>query len=185
MTEPPMSDIRTPSQTAGPFLSIGMGWCSDSSTATSEGDRLIHVAGGVFDGNRVPVTDAVLEFWQADAAGSFARDAAFGWRGFARALSDGEGGYSLRTVKPGRVRDGSGALQAPHIDVSIFARGLLQRVVTRIYFSDEPAANAEDPVLASITDPRRRATLVALLGEDGYRFDIRLQGEEETVAFVP
>jgi protocatechuate 3,4-dioxygenase alpha subunit len=76
-------------------------------------------------------------------------------------------------------------LQAPHIDVSIFARGLLQRVVTRIYFSDEPAANAEDPVLASITDPRRRATLVALLGEDGYRFDIRLQGEEETVAFVP
>jgi protocatechuate 3,4-dioxygenase alpha subunit len=176
--------VPTPSQTAGPFLSIGMQWCAVGSTVPVSDDA-VTVTGRLLDGSGAPVTDAVLEFWQADANGHFPPKTATGWSGFTRALTDGDGTYVLRTVKPGRVAVTSGALQAPHIDVSIFARGLLQRLVTRIYFADETTANAEDPLLASIGDAALATTLVADSRPDGYHLDVRLQGDGETVFFVP
>ena len=98
-------------------------------------------------------------------------------------MRDPDGRYAILTVKPGVVPAADGSPQAPHIDVSVFARGLLKRVVTRIYFADEAAANAGDPVLSHVTDPDARTTLIAQATDDGYRFDIRLQGERETVFF--
>jgi len=90
----------------------------------------------------------------------------------------------VHTLKPGPLPDGDGGLQAPHVDISVFARGLTQRVVTRLYFGDEPVPNAADPVLAALPDAERRATLVAAPSPDGYRFDIVLQGDHETVFFA-
>jgi protocatechuate 3,4-dioxygenase alpha subunit len=104
-----------------------------------------------------------------------------GFRGFGRSETTG-GEYAVLTVKPGRVPDGDGGLQAPHVDVSVFARGLLDRVVTRLYFGDEQDANATDPVLAALPEQDRR-TLVAQPTADGYRLDLVLQGEDETVFF--
>jgi protocatechuate 3,4-dioxygenase alpha subunit len=107
-----------------------------------------------------------------------------GFRGFARCgAEDGDGTFELVTVKPGPVPWPAGGQQAPHIDVSVFARGMLHRCVTRIYFGDEPESNASDPVLQSVP-PGRRATLLAQPREDGYAFDIRLQGPDETVFFA-
>jgi protocatechuate 3,4-dioxygenase alpha subunit len=106
-----------------------------------------------------------------------------GFSGFGRCATDGSGRYSFVTLKPGRVPAPGGAMQAPHIEVSLFARGLLKRVVTRIYFPDEEAANGEDAALAAIEDPELRSTLVAVREEDVYRFDIHLQGERETAFF--
>ena len=157
----------------------------------------IVVHGCVLDGANLPVTDAMLEFWQADGEGrvSTPPSSPSGWTGFSRTLSDMEGGYRLVTVKPGRLR-GTGALEAPHIDVSIFARGLLQRLVTRIYFSDEEA-NTTDPVLVGLGRSELRRRLVAQRstqdahpshlahGAPAYRLDIHLQGEQETVFFAP
>jgi protocatechuate 3,4-dioxygenase alpha subunit len=119
-----------------------------------------------------------------DAAPSrVAPDPVPGFRGFARVPTDVDGGWTITTLKPGRVPSADG-LQAPHLDVSVFARGLLHRVVTRIYFGDEEAANAEDPLLRAV-DPARRATLLARPHPDGgYRHDIHLQGPDETVFFV-
>jgi protocatechuate 3,4-dioxygenase alpha subunit len=130
----------------------------------------------VLDGAGVPVSDAMVEIWQADPKGEFPPD----WRGFGRCFTDDEGHFAFVTVKPGRVD----ARQSPHIDVSVFARGLLQRLVTRIYFPDEEAANAADPVLTSIEQPTARATLVAFGTPPDLRFDIHLQGDDETVFFV-
>jgi protocatechuate 3,4-dioxygenase alpha subunit len=133
----------------------------------------------------------VLEIWQADPAGRFADlrghggpPALEGFRGFARTGTDEEHGtYELLTVRPGPVPAPDGTPQAPHIDVSVFARGMLHRVVTRIYFADEDVANAADPVLASVPDDRR-ATLLATPTDGGHRFDIHLQGARETVFFA-
>ena len=132
----------------------------------------------------------MIETWQADPEGCFADLHGYGgsstrpgFRGFARCGDeDGDGSFEIVTVKPGRVPGVGGRLQAPHIDVSVFARGMLQRCVTRIYFADEPEANAEDPVLAAVAEPRRD-TLLARPSDGGYRFDIRLQGPGETVFF--
>src|SRR4029079_5804412 len=137
-----------------------------------------------------PVPDGMVETWQADAGGRFnhpddprgAGDEP-GFRAFGRGLTDEAGEYAVLTVKPGRVPAATGdGLQAPHIDVTVFARGLLKHLVTRLYFADEES-NAEDPVLALAGDAHRRETLVAARADDGYRFDIRLQGEGETVFF--
>jgi protocatechuate 3,4-dioxygenase alpha subunit len=177
--------VPTPSQTAGPFVSIGTEWLADACLVASGSPGAITVSGRVFDGAGAPVTDAVLEFWQADASGRYPPDTEHGWTGFTRALTDHEGAYCLRTVAPGEVPTGDGTPQAPHIDVSIFARGLLQRLVTRIYFSDQEAANALDPVLASIGVPAAVSSLIALGGPEAYELDLRLQGDEETVFFVP
>jgi protocatechuate 3,4-dioxygenase alpha subunit len=183
----------TPSQTAGPFVAIRLPW-PDGPYVVPEGTPgAITIGGRVRDGAGEPVTDALVETWQADPDGRFAHpddprgsSEAGGFRGFGRCPTDAEGRYSVITVRPGLLPSGDGGWEAPHLDVSVFARGLLDRVVTRIYFPDEQTANLADPVLRGIADPDRRATLIAaaqpgLPGE--FRFDIRLQGERETVFF--
>ncbi len=162
----------TPLQTAGPFFRFGLEWMARAGQSLP-GTPVV-VTGTVYDGAGSPVPDAMLELWQADGEGRF------GEGGFARCLTRSGGDYRLDTVKPGRVPAADGAPQAPHIDVSVFARGLLQRLVTRIYFPDEAEANDADPVLSSIVDPVARATLVARAVDGDLRFDIRLQGHEET-----
>jgi protocatechuate 3,4-dioxygenase alpha subunit len=180
----------TPSQTVGPYFAIGLPW-PEGTLAVPEGTPgAITIAGTVYDGDGNPVPDHLLETWQADPQGRFADLHAYGgaselpgFRGFARyGVEDGDGTYGIVTVKPGRVPTADGTLQAPHIDVSVFARGMLNRCVTRIYFADEPEANEADPVLARVP-PERRQTLIAESTADGYRFDIRLQGSGETVFF--
>ncbi|MDP9408831.1 MAG: protocatechuate 3,4-dioxygenase subunit alpha [Actinomycetota bacterium] len=184
-----MSDL-TPSQTVGPFLAIALRW-PDGPYAVPEGTPgAVWLRGRVLDGDGTAVPDALVETWQADLEGRFdhpddprgrRRAALPGFRGFGRSETLGDE-YAVLTVKPGRVPDGEGGLQAPHVDVSVFARGLLDRLVTRLYFADEEQANAEDPVLRSLPAERRR-TLLAQPSEDGYRLDLRLQGDGETVFF--
>jgi protocatechuate 3,4-dioxygenase alpha subunit len=179
---------RTPSQTVGPYLAIGLPWPDGPFVVPEDDPDGIWIRGAVVDGAGEVVPDALVETWQADPDGRFAHPADDGgdattFRGFGRCPTDGDGCYAIRTRKPGRVPAPDGRLQAPHVDVSVFARGLLNRLVTRIYFDDEAGANGEDPVLGSIEDPQARRTLVAQATPDGYRFDIRLRGDEETVFF--
>ena len=194
MTARPMSGRlgTTPSQTVGPYLHIGLTW-NDGEYVIAEGAAgAIVISGRVIDGEGEPVPDAMVETWQADPEGGFPspedpRGASTypGFRGYARAQTvEPPGEFGIFTLKPGRVPDGEGGLQAPHIDVSLFARGILDRVVTRIYFADEAEANAEDAVLRSLPDDASRQTLIAVPSEDGYTLDIRLQGERETVFFA-
>ena len=124
--------------------------------------------------------DALVESWQADPAGEFGG----GFRGFGRSGTDDEGRWAILTLKPGPVAGPDDARQAPHVDLAVFARGLLHQVVTRLYFADEDQANAADPVLAGL-DEQARATLVAQRSDDGhYELDIHLQGPDETVFFA-
>ncbi|MCW2694420.1 MAG: pcaG [Mycobacterium sp.] len=176
----------TPSQTVGPYLAIGLRW-PDGRLAVAPGTPgAVWLRGRVLDGAGTAIPDALVETWQADPVGRFdhpddPRGAARtpGFRGFGRSETlDGE--YAILTVKPGALPTADGGTAAPHVDVSVFSRGLLDRVVTRLYFADEPQANAADPLLASL-DPERRATLLAQPDGDGYRFDIVLQGTGETV----
>jgi protocatechuate 3,4-dioxygenase alpha subunit len=181
----------TPSATVGPYLSIGLTW-DDGPYAVAEGTPgAIWLRGRVFDGTGALVPDGMIETWQADPDGRFPhpddpRGAVTrpGFRGLGRSHTVPSGEYAILTLKPGRVPDGEGGLQAPHVDVSVFARGLLDRVVTRIYFADEAEANAEDPVLTALPDDASRRTLIAQPSEDGYVLDIHLQGEDETVFFA-
>jgi protocatechuate 3,4-dioxygenase alpha subunit len=179
----------TPSQTVGPFFAIGLAW-EDAADAVPEGTPgAIWLRGRVLDGDGTPVPDAIVETWQADASGRFDHPddprgaAATGIRAFGRGITDADGNWSVRTVKPGRVPAAAGGLQAPHVALSVFARGLADRVVTRLYFGDEAEANAGDPILTELT-PEERATLVAEPTEDGFRLDIHLQGPSETVFFA-
>ena len=188
----------TPSQTVGPFYAYGLtpngqyDWVdtftSNLLTPDVSGDR-IRIVGQVFDGDGATVRDAVLEIWQADAQGRFADpqdkralpNSAF--KGFGRSGTDAEGRFSFETIKPGSVPDPDGKLQAPHIVLAVYARGLLLHLYTRIYFDDEAAKNATDPVLALVPQDRR-STLIAKREPDGsYRFEVRLQGDNETVFF--
>ncbi|HEY3463791.1 MAG TPA: protocatechuate 3,4-dioxygenase subunit alpha [Amycolatopsis sp.] len=178
--------LPTPSQTVGPYLSIGLPW-PDGPYVVPEGTPgAFWIRGVVRDGNGDPVPDAMIETWQADPDGGFRhpddpRGAASGeFRGFGRCPTDQDGTYGILTVLPGPVPGQDGATQARHIDVSVFARGLLNRVVTRIYFADQD--NSGDAVLASVPEERRE-TLIATKTADGYRFDVRLQGDGETVFF--
>jgi len=180
----------TPSQTVGPYFAIGLPW-PEGPHAVAEGTAgAFRITGTVYDGLGVPVPDHLIEIWQADPEGRFADlhghggvSEMDGFRGFARyGVEDGDGTFEILTVKPGRVNEPGGRPQAPHIDVSVFARGMLNRVVTRIYFGDEEEANASDPVLARVPVDRRQ-TLIAQPENRGYRFDIRLQGPGETVFF--
>lgn len=178
---------RTPSQTIGPYFAVGLPWTEGPYVVPPGTLSGIWIRGRVLDGNGDPVPDAMVETWQADPDGRFnargGRAAVVpGFRGFGRASAGPEGEYGLFTVKPGPLAGDDGATQAPHIDVSVFARGLLKHVVTRIYFADEETANDLDPVLSSLRDPER-ATLIASRSDDGYRLDVRLQGERETVFF--
>jgi protocatechuate 3,4-dioxygenase, alpha subunit len=180
---------ETPAQTVGPFFHLGMSWADGPYVVPTGTPGAFWIRGRVTDGAGDAVPDALIETWQADPAGRFdhpddPRGAvpAAEFRGLARCPTDAEGRFAIHTVKPGPLPGPNGISQAPHIDVSVFARGLLDRIVTRIYFPDE-AATKTDPILAGV-DPARRPTLVARLGDDGYLFDIVLQGEHETVFFA-
>ena len=185
----------TPSQTVGPFLALGLPWPDGPFVVPPGTPGAIEITGVVLDGAGRPLPDALVETWQADPDSRFdhpddprgaAPPAAAGFRGFGRSATDGAGRYQIITLRPGSLPAPEGGTEAPHLDVSVFARGMLDRVVTRIYFADETDANAADPVLLSIPGAGRRATLIATAepGDAGrFRFDIRLQGENETVFF--
>jgi protocatechuate 3,4-dioxygenase, alpha subunit len=178
MTEPLGS---TPSQTVGPFLSIGLPWADGPDVVPEGTTGAVRIAGTLTDGAGAPVPDGLIEIWQADPAGRFAHPddprgpVDSGFRGFGRCATDAAGGFWFRTVKPGTLPCEGDLAEAPHLDVSVFARGMLHRLVTRVYFPDEAAANAADPVLRDL-DAAERALLTALPQPDGtLRFDIRLQ----------
>ena len=180
----------TPSQTIGPFFAYaltpraygGKELATEQVAAEGVAGERIRIEGAVYDGDGVPVGDAMIETWQADAEGRFNAAGNAGFTGFGRAETSAEGAYFVETVRPGALPGPNGAMQAPHLTVSVFARGLLVRLATRIYFDDEPG-NAGDPVLALVPEARR-ATMIARRGPGGvFRFDIRLQGEDETVFF--
>jgi protocatechuate 3,4-dioxygenase alpha subunit len=184
--------IPTPSQTVGPFFHLGLDrpeW-SDLTRTGASGER-IAIEGRIIDGDGAAVPDGFLELWQADAAGRYAhgddpRSPDPGFPGFGRVMANDKGAFRFLTIRPGPVPGGGNSLQAPHIAVAIFARGLLKQLYTRIYFADE-RANELDPVLTSIEDPAARKTLLAERqegrGMPTYRFDIVLQGPGETVFF--
>ncbi len=173
----------TPSQTIGPFFGFALPWPAGPLVVPEGTPGAIRMQGRVLDGKGEPVSDALVETWQCDAEGRFAGGGAVSWfRGFGRSATDRDGAYAIVTVKPGAIRV-SHTLHAPHVLVLIHARGLLKRVSTRVYFPDEPEANTGDPTLAAVADGAQRATLIAAASEGGYRFDIRLQGEGETVFF--
>ena len=178
MTEPLGS---TPSQTVGPFLSIGLPWADGPDVVPEGTTGAVRIAGTLTDGAGAPVPDGLIEIWQADPAGRFTHPddprgpVDSGFRGFGRCATDAAGGFWFRTVKPGPLPCEGGQVEAPHLDVSVFARGMLHRLVTRVYFPDEASANAADPVLREL-DPAERAQLTALPQPDGtLHFDIRLQ----------
>lgn len=182
-----MTAGTTPSQTIGPFFAHALPWPDGPHVVSEDDAEAFWLLGRVLDGNGDPVGDALIETWQADPDGRFdhpddPRGRAEGFRGFGRCPTQAAGGFAIRTCKPGRV-SGPDGLQAPHIDVSVLARGVLQRLVTRIYFADEETSNAEDPILARVDEDARR-TLLAQPTGDGYRIDIRLQGDDETVFFA-
>ena len=189
---------RTPSQTVGPYLHIGLvpgpyGVREVFSPVVADpglpGNHL-RIEGRVLDGAGAVMPDAMLEIWQADAQGRYAHPAdgrplaSNSFRGFGRVATDKDGGFFFATIKPGQVKGPGGALQAPHINVGLFARGLLKRLFTRIYFAGEPT-NAADPILA-LVPAELRATLLAKpdAAKPGlWRFDIHMQGPAETVFF--
>ncbi|HEY1831415.1 MAG TPA: protocatechuate 3,4-dioxygenase subunit alpha [Acidimicrobiales bacterium] len=173
--------LATPSQTVGPFFAFGMSWLETTSLVDADDPDALVIRGTVLNANDVGVPDAVIETFQADEAGRFGSGDR-GWTGFCRILSSEQGDFAFTTIKPGATVSDDGTRQAPHIDVSVFARGLLQRVITRIYFPDEEAANNEDPVLSAVEE-NRRTTLIAQSTDDHLRFDVHLQGEAETVFF--
>ena len=195
---------ETPSQTAGPYVHIGSRPALPGSTYTSRnsvgdiagpnaGGERIRVEGVVVDGMGSPIKDVLLEAWQANSQGVYAhpedgRQVEEGFRGWGRVITDFETGeWGFDTVKPGPVLGRNGRTVAPHINLWIVARGINIGLSTRMYFDDEADANADDPVINLIEWERRRATLLAKRSErDGkivYRFDIKLQGEDETVFF--
>jgi protocatechuate 3,4-dioxygenase, alpha subunit len=180
----------TPSQTVGPYFAIGLPYGGGNLIVPADTPGAIAVTGTIHDGLGAVVPDHLIEFWQPDGDGRFAdlhgygeQSTLEGFRGFGRwGVEDGDGTYEIVTVKPGQVAGPNGRPQAPHIDVTLLARGMLHRVVTRIYFADEVVANASDPVLATVPAARRE-TLLAQPTDAGYRFDIHLQGPGETVFF--
>jgi len=182
--------VASGSQTVGPYLHIGLTWLNTDRIAgrTVRGERVV-VQGRVVDGAGVGVKDAVVEIWQANAAGKYAhpedgqkKPLEKGFRGFGRIPTDAKGRFRFSTVKPGRVPGPGGALQAPHLNVTVFMRGLLKQLSTRIYFPGDPA-NAEDPILKRVP-AARRPTLVARPRARGrLEWNVVLQGRNETVFF--
>ena len=171
----------TPSQTSGPYLAIGL--LRDlvpTALADPDDAAAIRIRGRLLDGAGDGVPDGLIEIWQASPAGAYGgRDFA----GFGRSGTADDGRFEFVTLKPGRVAWPAGGLQAPHIAVGIFARGLLKRVVTRLYFPDEIEANDADPVLSGLP-PGGRESLIAIAEDGALRFDIRLQGPQETTFFA-
>jgi protocatechuate 3,4-dioxygenase, alpha subunit len=177
----------TPSQTIGPFFHDALLGQDRSELVSPNHPEAVRIEGTVYDGAGDPVPDAMVEIWQANQAGRYGDREALPdpetFSGFGRSGTDGGGTFSFVTVKPGPVPGPDGSLQAPHVSVSVFARGLLKRLITRIYFPDEEEANVRDPVLSSIGDPEFRNTLVAHDEGEALRFDIHLQGEKQTAFF--
>jgi protocatechuate 3,4-dioxygenase, alpha subunit len=187
-----MSLQTTASQTVGPYLHIGLTWLiTDNLKAPGVAGDPITLEGRITDGDGQPVTDALVEIWQANAAGRYAhpedqRDLVLepAWKGFGRVTTDETGAFRFTTIKPGRVPASDGRLQAPHINVIILMRGMLKQLNTRVYFPNDPA-NADDAALQSVPADRRD-TLIAhpVAGKSGaLKWDVRLQGEGETVFF--
>ena len=187
-----MTTRTTSSQTIGPFGHIGFDWLIVDNLvgAGVTGEKLV-VEGRIVDGDGKGVGDAVVEIWQANAHGRYAhpedtqdKPLEAGFKGFGRVPTDDDGRFVFTTIKPGRVPAAGGGLQAPHLNVTIFMRGMLKQLVSRIYFPGD-AANGEDPVLRAVPVPRRD-TLVAkpIPGRVGeLRWDVILQGAGETVFF--
>jgi len=187
-----MSLRTTSSQTVGPYLHIGLTWLNtDNLVAPGVVGDPITIEGRVTDGDGAPVSDAVVEIWQANASGRYAHPEDTGsaplepsWQGFGRVPTDDDGRFRFTTIKPGRVPAPGGGLQAPHINVTIFMRGMLRQLITRIYFAGDPA-NEEDAVLQSVP-AARRATLLAAAertNPSALAWNVRLQGDGETVFF--
>ncbi len=185
-----MSLHATPSQTVGPYLHIGLTWLITENLAPKgiPGERVL-IQGRVLDGDGQPVNDALVEIWQANAAGKYAhprdrqsKPLVDGFRGFGRSATNRNGAFRFRTIKPGPVPGPGGKLQAPHIAVNVFMRGQLKQLVSRIYFPGE-TSNAKDPVLA-LVPADRRATLIARAVKPGVQeWNVILQGKAETVFF--
>lgn len=185
-----MSLPATASQTVGPFFHIGLEKLSiaDLAKAAASGEK-VSIQGRVLDGDGKPVNDALIEIWQADAQGKYApaddvpdKPLVTGFKGFGRVATGDNGEFRFVTIKPGRVPGQRGALQAPHLVVAVFMRGLLKHLVTRMYFPGE-AGNDEDVVLA-LVPKERRATLVAKpVGDGALEWNVILQGQDETVFF--
>jgi protocatechuate 3,4-dioxygenase alpha subunit len=176
----------TASQTVGPYLHLGL--TDQRSVPRIAGDGVkgerVRLTFRVVDGEGQLVPDAMIELWQADSEGMYNRSADSPFRGFGRLATSDDGSCTFETIRPGQVAGLAGSLQAPHINVSILGRGLLKRLSTRVYFSDE-SANAEDPVLALVPE-NRRSTLLAQpepARPGNWTFEIRLRGENETVFF--
>jgi protocatechuate 3,4-dioxygenase alpha subunit len=202
-----MTEGVTPSQTVGPFFAMRLPWPEGPFVVPEGTPGAVTIVGRMYDGAGNVIPDGLVETWQADPAGRFAHPddprgpsaAGFpAFRGFSRCPTEVDGSFRIVTLKPGPLPtpDGQGtsqgAIEAPHLDVSVFCRGLLDRVVTRLYFPDEEAANAADPVLSSIDEPRRQTLIARAEPADPadptgpgtvLRFDIRLQGDGETVFF--
>jgi protocatechuate 3,4-dioxygenase, alpha subunit len=175
-----MSQEPTPSQTIGPFFHDALLDSNYSELVPPDQPEGVTIKGTIYDGAGEVVPDAMVEIWQANRD-DLSLDEDFS--GFGRSGTDRGGEFSFSTVKPGPVPGLDGQLQAPHVMVSVFARGLLKRLVTRIYFPDEEEANAVDPVLSSIEDQGFRRTLIAHDEGNALRFDIHLQGDGQTAFF--
>lgn len=181
----------TPSQTIGPFFAI-LPPLGSAQLVPATDPAAIELHGHVFDGAGDRVTDALIEIWQANRFGRYHHPEDTqelpleeGFSGFGRCATNAAGSFTFLTVKPGRVPYDDERMQAPHVTLTLFARGLLRHLVTRVYFEDEAEANHADPVLQSIGDPAVRVSLIAAKeGEARYQFDIHLQGERETAFFA-
>jgi protocatechuate 3,4-dioxygenase alpha subunit len=160
-----MSHARTPSQTVGPFFEVAIPRAGEDHTVPPGTPGAFWLRGRVLDGAGEPVPDALVEAWQS------------GQKALGRSATDPAGRYAIFAQRPDPGPD------APHLELFVFARGLLRHLLTRVYLPGDPDALAVDPTLASISDPARRATLIAAAADDGYAFDIRLQGDRETVFF--
>lgn len=185
-----MSLLLTASQTTGPFVAISFErtLVDDVAPPSVAGERAV-IQGRVLDGDGKPVDDAVIETWQANAHGKYAhpedtREKLLEpeFKGFGRVLTDRQGAFTLKTIKPGCVPGPGGALQAPHLVVLIFMRGLLKHLVTRVYFPDE-SSNAEDPVLALVPADRRATLIARKMGGGVLEWNVVLQGKDETAFF--
>jgi protocatechuate 3,4-dioxygenase alpha subunit len=172
----------TTSQTVGPYFSIGLSllFRSDLAVPGVQGARFT-LEGRVLDANRQPIPDALIEIWQADSVGKYPQEQD-AFRGFGRVATDSDGAFRFTSIKPGPLPGPHGTTQAPHLEVSVFMRGLLIHLTTRMYFPDEPA-NASDPIL-SLVPAARRETIIARKTESGVlHWDVLMQGDDETVFF--
>jgi protocatechuate 3,4-dioxygenase alpha subunit len=186
----------TPSQTVGPYFAYALTparyplheiFSTDLTGPDVEGQK-ITLTGRVLDGDGQGITDAMVEIWQADAKGSLEHSTLgsgkgnSGFKGFGRCETLAEGAYEFTTVKPGRVAGADGKPQAPHLGVTIFSRGMLTHLFTRIYFEDE-ASNADDQILNIVPADRRHTLIAKKVGDTAYQLDLRIQGGDETVFF--